>query len=152
MNLSTKSLPLLAALSLFACSQSSPPPQPQAGAPAATQTVIRIGQVSPLTGGIAHLGKDNENGVRLALEEANAKGIDIGGQKVEFELPDVMHTFRQGHRIMVQVQSSWYPLTDRNPQRFMPINNAKSEDYVKATQRVYRSQQAPSSLTVLTVR
>ncbi len=86
MNLSTKSLPLLAALSLFACSQSSPPPQPQAGAPAATQTVIRIGQVSPLTGGIAHLGKDNENGVRLALEEANAKGIDIGGQKVEFEL------------------------------------------------------------------
>ncbi len=73
-------------------------------------------------------------------------------EKVEFELPDVMHTFRRGHRIMVQVQSSWYPLTDRNPQKFMPIHEAKSTDYVKATQRVHRSPQAPSSLTVLTLQ
>ena len=48
--------------------------------------VIKIGQVSPLTGNIAHLGKDNENGARLAIEEANASGLSIGGEKVRFEL------------------------------------------------------------------
>ena len=47
------------------------------------------------------------------------------------------HTFRAGHRIMVQVQSSWFPLTDRNPQKFMDIPKAASSDFVKATQRVY---------------
>jgi len=73
-------------------------------------------------------------------------------EKVEFELPDVLHSFRRGHRIMVQVQSSWYPLADRNPQKFMRINEAKSEDYVKATQRVYRTPQAASSVTVLTLQ
>jgi branched-chain amino acid transport system substrate-binding protein len=48
--------------------------------------VVRIGHAGPLTGSIAHLGKDNENGVRLALDEANAGGIEIGGNKVTFEL------------------------------------------------------------------
>ena len=47
---------------------------------------VKIGHAAPLTGGIAHLGKDNENGVRLAVEEANAKGMTIGGQKVVFEM------------------------------------------------------------------
>ena len=79
----------LAGLALGACSK-SPPPLPAGttamGAPAATATVVRIGQVSPLTGSIAHLGKDNENGVRLAIEQANAQGIEIGGHKVTFEL------------------------------------------------------------------
>jgi len=70
---------------------------------------------------------------------------------VEFELPDVFHTFRRGHRLMVQVQSSWYPLVDRNPQKFMPIQDAKATDFIKATHRVYRSASAPSSLTVLTL-
>lgn len=70
---------------------------------------------------------------------------------VEFELPDVFHTFRRGHRLMVQVQSSWYPLVDRNPQKFMPIQDAKAADFIKATHRVYRSASAPSSLTVLTL-
>lgn len=70
---------------------------------------------------------------------------------VEFELPDVFHTFRRGHRLMVQVQSSWYPLVDRNPQKFMPIQDAKAADFLKATHRVYRSASAPSSLTVLTL-
>lgn len=71
--------------------------------------------------------------------------------KVEFELPDVFHTFRTGHRIMVQVQSSWYPLGDRNPQKFMKIQDAKAEDFVKATQRVYRMNSAPSSLQLSTI-
>ncbi|HEY5764230.1 MAG TPA: branched-chain amino acid ABC transporter substrate-binding protein [Rhodocyclaceae bacterium] len=53
---------------------------------ASADTVVKIGHVAPLTGPIAHLGKDNENGARLAIEHANAQGIMIGGQKVKFEL------------------------------------------------------------------
>ena len=55
-------------------------------APAQPEAVVKIGHAGPLTGGIAHLGKDNENGVRLALDEANAKGIVIDGKKIKFEL------------------------------------------------------------------
>jgi branched-chain amino acid transport system substrate-binding protein len=55
-------------------------------ATAAADVVVKIGHVAPLTGPIAHLGKDNENGARLAIEHANAQGITIGGQKVKFEL------------------------------------------------------------------
>jgi putative CocE/NonD family hydrolase len=58
-------------------------------------------------------------------------------ERITFELPDVAHTFRAGHRIMVQVQSSWFPLTDRNPQKFMEIPQALAGDFVKATQRLY---------------
>ena len=57
--------------------------------------------------------------------------------RIVFTLPDVAHTFRAGHRIMVQIQSSWFPLTDRNPQKFMDIPKALNADFVKATQRVY---------------
>jgi putative CocE/NonD family hydrolase len=58
----------------------------------------------------------------------------------EFKLPNADHVFLPGHRIMVQVQSSWFPLYDRNPQRFVPsIFFAKPEDYAKATQRVYHA-------------
>ncbi len=57
--------------------------------------------------------------------------------RIVFNLPDIAHTFRQGHRIMVQIQSSWFPLTDRNPQKFMEIPKALSTDFVKATERVY---------------
>ena len=58
----------------------------------------------------------------------------------KFALPNANHVFRPGHRIMVQVQSSWFPLYDRNPQTFVPnIFFAKPEDYKKATQRVYAS-------------
>ena len=55
---------------------------------------------------------------------------------VEFTMPDVCHTFRRGHRIMVQVQSTWFPLVDRNPQTFVDIYKAKEADFQKATQRV----------------
>ncbi|MEO8025527.1 MAG: CocE/NonD family hydrolase [Bryobacteraceae bacterium] len=57
--------------------------------------------------------------------------------RIAFNLPDIAHTFRAGHRIMIQVQSSWFPLTDRNPQKFMEIPKAAAADFVKATQRVY---------------
>ncbi len=56
---------------------------------------------------------------------------------IDFDLPDVHHVFRRGHRVMVQIQSSWFPLVDRNPQQFLEIPKAKREDFRKATQRVY---------------
>ena len=57
-----------------------------------------------------------------------------------FALPTANHVFRTGHRIMVQVQSSWFPLYDRNPQTFVPnIFWAKPEDYRKAVQRIYHA-------------
>jgi len=60
--------------------------------------------------------------------------------RVKFRLQDVYHTFRPGHRLMVQVQSSWFPLYDRNPQTFVPsIFWAKPGDYRKATQRIYHA-------------
>ncbi len=65
-----------------------------------------------------------------------------------FPLGDKYHTFLKGHRIMVQVQSSWFPMFDRNPQRFLDIYHAKDADYQKATQKVFRSAQSPSYVTV----
>jgi putative CocE/NonD family hydrolase len=70
-------------------------------------------------------------------------------EKIDFTMQDVNHTFRRGHRIMVQVQSSWFPLTDRNPQTFVNIPDAKPADFAKATERVYHSGQAPSGVGVL---
>jgi uncharacterized protein len=68
--------------------------------------------------------------------------------RIEFGMPDVCHTFRTGHRIMVQVQSSWFPLTDRNPQQFLDIPSAKSSDFQKATERVYRGGTDGSEIKV----
>jgi uncharacterized protein len=68
--------------------------------------------------------------------------------KVEYVMPDAYHTFRRGHRIMVHVQSSWFPLVDRNPQKFMEIAHAKAEDFQKATQRVYRSPAESSQVKI----
>ena len=75
----------------------------------------------------------------------------IPGQPTEisFELPDVYHSFRAGHKLMVQVQSSWFPLVDRNPQKFIEIPKATAADYQKAAERVYRSRNLPSSITVM---
>ena len=70
--------------------------------------------------------------------------------RITFALPDIAHTFRAGHRIMVQIQSSWFPLTDRNPQKFMEIPKALSTDFVKATQRVYIGGADGSAITFLT--
>jgi uncharacterized protein len=68
--------------------------------------------------------------------------------RIEFALPDVYHAFRRGHRVMVQIQSSWFPLVDRNPQKFMEIPKAGAADFQKATQRVYRSRGLGSSVTL----
>jgi predicted acyl esterase len=70
---------------------------------------------------------------------------------VKFAMQDVYHTFRSGHRIMIQVQSTWFPLVDRNPQKFLDIYSAKETDYHKATQRVYRTRELSSRVTFLTL-
>ncbi len=69
-------------------------------------------------------------------------------EKVEYTMPDINHAFRKGHRMMIQIQSSWFPLADRNPQKFEDIYNAKAADFVKATERVYRTANAASCLKV----
>ncbi len=92
MNLPVKaiSLSVAAAVLMMACGKEAPPPPPppqaQTPPPAPQPVTIKIGHVGPLTGGIAHLGKDNENGARLAIDEANAAGIKLGGTPVNFEL------------------------------------------------------------------
>ena len=68
--------------------------------------------------------------------------------KVKFTIPDICHVFRPGHRMMVQIQSTWFPLIDRNPQTFVDIYTAKPSDFQKATQRVFRTTTMPSRITV----
>ena len=68
--------------------------------------------------------------------------------QVKYELPDVGHTFKKGHRIMVQVQNSWFPLADRNPQKFMDIYAADDQDFQKATHRIYHDASHSTGLTV----
>ena len=66
------------------------------------------------------------------------------------DLHTTNHVFKKGHRIMVQVQSTWFPLYDRNPQKFVPnIFEAKESDFQKATQHIYRSQKYPSSIEIM---
>ena len=64
-------------------------------------------------------------------------------------MPDTYHCFRREHCIMIQVQSTWFPLVDCNPQKLVDIYHAKESDYQKATQRVFRSKQMVSSVKVL---
>jgi predicted acyl esterase len=67
-------------------------------------------------------------------------------ERVKFYLPDVAHTFKKGHRLMVQIQSSWFPLADRNPQKFINIYEAGDEDFQKSDIKIYHSSQYPSNI------
>lgn len=110
--------------------------------------------------------RDNERPIRMGGYQQLVRGEPFRGkfrrsfekpepftpgkvERIEFELPDIYHAFRRGHRLMVHVQSSWFPLVDRNPQKFMKIAEARVEDFQKATQRIYTSRQHPSSLQIL---
>lgn len=74
----------------------------------------------------------------------------IPGQiaEVRFELPGIAHTFKKGHRIMVQIQNSWFPLVDRNPQKFVDIYHCDESDFQKATHRIFHDAEHPSRLEV----
>jgi putative CocE/NonD family hydrolase len=71
-------------------------------------------------------------------------------EKIEFEMPDVYHAFRRGHRVMVHVQSSWFPLVDRNPQTFGEIPKMKAEEFRQVRQRICRDRAQNSSVNLLT--
>jgi putative CocE/NonD family hydrolase len=68
--------------------------------------------------------------------------------EIKYSLQDVAHTFKKGHRIMIQVQNSWFPLVDRNPQKFVDIYTAKDSDFQKATIRIYHDAQNQSGIKV----
>lgn len=71
---------------------------------------------------------------------------------VKVRMPDVLHTFKKGHKIMVQIQSSWFPLVDRNPQKFMNISEADEKDFQKATIRIYHAPKNDSHLHVSAIK
>jgi uncharacterized protein len=68
--------------------------------------------------------------------------------KIAYTMPDVFHTFRRGHRVMVQIQSSWFPLVDRNPQTFTNIYRAEASQFQKADEKIFRYVDAASRLKV----
>ena len=91
MQVNMKLAVLAAAVALAACGKKEEAAPAPAAAPAAApapaaEVVVKIGHVGPTSGAIAHLGKDNENGARMAIEELNAAGLSIGGAKAKFEL------------------------------------------------------------------
>ncbi len=69
-------------------------------------------------------------------------------ERVRFELPDVAHTFQPGHRLMIQIQSSWFPLVDRNPQQFINIYEAKANDFITATITLHHDQEHSSGIVL----
>ena len=72
--------------------------------------------------------------------------------RLAFAMPDVNHTFQRGHRVMLQIQSTWFPLVDRNPQRFENIYQAKDSDFQKATQRIYRAGKMATNVKVTVLK
>ncbi len=123
-------------------------PEPDAGKPEAPR--IDVGPPVEKMAGFEQLvrGEPMRGKFRKSFEKPEPF-VPGKMEEVSFEMPDINHTFRRGHRIMVQVQSSWFPLTDLNPQTFVNIPDAKPSDFKPATERVYRSQKAPSGIQVL---
>lgn len=71
---------------------------------------------------------------------------------VNYALPDVAHTFKKGHKIMIQIQNSWFPLGDRNPQQFMDIYQAEPSDFQKATHRIFHDVKNSSAITITVLK
>ncbi|HVX50007.1 MAG TPA: CocE/NonD family hydrolase, partial [Chitinophagaceae bacterium] len=67
-------------------------------------------------------------------------------EEVKFQLPSIAHTFKKGHRIMVQVQSTWFPLVDRNPQQFIDIYHCDDKDFIKSDIKIYHDAKHPSKV------
>jgi predicted acyl esterase len=68
--------------------------------------------------------------------------------EVKYTLPDVAHTFKKGHKLMVQIQSTWFPLADRNPQKFVDIYKCSDSDFQKATIKIYHDAVNASKIVV----
>jgi putative CocE/NonD family hydrolase len=103
---------------------------------------VRMGEFQMLLAGEVFRGKYRNS---YSKPEPSVPGRPT---KIEFDLRDRYHRFLKGHKIMVQVQSSWFPVIDRNPQKFMDIYQAKASDFQKAIHRVYRTSELPSHVKV----
>jgi len=73
-------------------------------------------------------------------------------ERVKFTLPDIAHTFKKGHKLMIQIQSSWFPLVDRNPQKFVNIYTANENDFQKATIRIFHDGTNSSNIILPVVK
>jgi putative CocE/NonD family hydrolase len=127
----------------------APPSPAGAGAPGQprqAESGVKMGGYQQLVRGEPFRGK-----YRNGFEKGEP--FEPGKQAtISYTMPDVCHTFRKGHRVMVQVQSSWFPLGDRNPQTFTDIPNARPSDFQKATERIYRVGSAASGVTMMVER
>lgn len=104
---------------------------------------VRLGGYQQLVRGEAFRGRYRNSFEKPEAFEPGAVAT------IDYEMPDVNHTFRRGHRIMVQVQSTWFPLIDVNPQKFVPnIYRASVGDFQKATHRVYHAPGMESGIAV----
>ena len=110
--------------------------------PAENPTKVKMGGYQQLVRGDLFRGKFRKS------FETPEPFVPNRPEVVKFQLPDIYHVFRPGHRMMIQVQSSWFPLFDRNPQTFVDIYAAKSTDFQKATQRVFRTANMSSRINV----
>jgi putative CocE/NonD family hydrolase len=123
----------------------APPPDATGRQGAAAANAVRLGGYQQLVRGEPFRGR-----FRRSFEKPEAF-VPGRPERIAFTMPDVYHTFRKGHRLMVQVQSSWFPLIDRNPQTFVDIPNARPGDFVRQTHRVYRDRARPSGVELLVV-
>ncbi|MCC2971694.1 CocE/NonD family hydrolase [Massilia sp. IC2-476] len=118
--------------------------------PAAQRSGNDVGPPSVNLGGFQQLVRGNPLRGKFRNSFEKPEPFTPGKQEaLSFDIGEVNHTFRRGHRIMVQVQSSWFPLVDLNPQTFTHIPKATPEDFRKATQRVYRAPGAASGLQLM---
>ena len=109
-----------------------------------------LGAPAVRMGGYEQLLRGEPMRAKFRKSWSNPEALEPGKVvEVNFSMPDVNHTFRKGHRIMVQIQSSWFPLVDRNPQTFTDIPNAKPEDFKKATEQVFHQKSAASGVEVM---
>jgi len=103
---------------------------------------VRMGDYQMLVGADVFRGK-----YRNSFEKPEAF-VPNKVTNIEYDLRDKCHTFLKKHRIMVQIQSTWFPVIDRNPQKFVDIYLAKAEDFQKAVHRIHRSKQFPSHIKI----
>ena len=119
------------------------------GAPAAFRTFRALSGYEMLVRGDVVRGKYRNDPAHPAHPVPFRPGVPT---RVRFQLNDIYHTFRAGHRLMVQVQSTWFPMIDRNPGRFENIFTAKDADFRATTQRVYRSAGLASRIVLPVLR
>jgi putative CocE/NonD family hydrolase len=125
-------------------------PEDAQAAPGGEQSKRILGEPPLLMGGYEQLLRGEPFRAKFRHSLENPEPLTPGKMTgIYFTMPDLFHTFRRGHRIMVQVQSSWFPLTDRNPQTFTDIPNAKPGDFRKATETVFHQKGATSGVEVM---